>query len=129
MSDPIRRRPLDEGEIDAFDHVARALLDQVRVIRTNLLPPMAEGLTMGKFIFLRGDHIEDRTSALLAHELVHVRQFAEMGAARFFYNYLAAYFRNLIKLKSHHAAYMAIPLEEEARAEATRWLKSRPNAT
>jgi len=121
VSTALKRRNLEPDEIEVYDHVASAVLDRVRLVKTNLLPPAADGMTVGRFVFLRGDRIQERSTALLAHELVHVRQFAELGPVRFFKQYLGAYFTNLWKLRSHRAAYLAIPLEEEAREAASSW--------
>lgn len=118
---PPRRRRLAAAEVETFHHISDGLLDRVRLVRTNLLPPAADGMTIGRFVFLRGDRIEHSATTLLAHELVHVRQFAEMGAPRFFAAYLGAYFRNLRRTKSHRQAYLDIPLEQEARAVAKQW--------
>ncbi len=123
-----RRRTLDRNEIDRFDHVAAGLLDRVRLIRTNLLPPQADGLTIGRFIFLRGNRIEHRATTLLAHELVHVRQFAELGPIRFFSIYLREYFTHLWRLRNHYQAYLAISLEVEAREVAAQWQDRTSNA-
>lgn len=76
---------------------------------------------MGNVIFLRDNHIERRATSLLAHELVHVRQFAELGPSRFLTQYLTAYLRNLVTYRSHYKAYLEIPLEIEARREAALW--------
>lgn len=116
-----RRRGLDHQEIQGFSHVADGVLERVRLVRTNLLPPAADGMTIGRFVFLRGDQIQRSGSSLIAHELVHVRQFAELGAFRFFAQYLSSYFKNLWRLRNHRQAYLAIPLEQEARAETERW--------
>ena len=121
MSKDVKRRNLEPDEIDVYDHVASAVLGRVRLVRTNLLPPAADGMTVGRFIFLRGERIQDRSTTLLAHELVHVRQFAELGPVRFFSQYLGAYFKNVWKLRNHRAAYLAIPLEQEAREAASSW--------
>ena len=121
VSKDVKRRNLEPDEIDVYDHVASAVLGRVRLVRTRLLPPAADGMTIGRFIFLRGDRIQDRSTTLLAHELVHVRQFAELGPGRFFSQYLGAYFKNLWKLRNHRAAYLAIPLEQEAREAASSW--------
>lgn len=118
---PPRRRRLALDELETFHHISNGLLDRVRLIRTNLLPPAADGMTIGRFVFLRDDHIEHVGSTLLAHELVHVRQFAEMGAPRFFAAYFGAYFRNLRRTRNHRQAYLDIPLEQEARAVADQW--------
>lgn len=84
-------------------------------------------MTIGRFVFLRGDRIQDRSTTLLAHELVHVRQFAELGVMKFLIAYLGAYVKNLYSLRNHHAAYLAIPLEVEARREAARWAQQQRN--
>lgn len=117
----MRRRQLEQDERDVFDHVSEALLSRVRIIRTNLLPPAADGMTIGRFVLLRGDRIEQKGTALLAHELVHVRQFAEMGPARFLFEYVGSYLRNLWRTRNHRQAYLDIPLEQEARAVAAKW--------
>jgi hypothetical protein len=76
------------------------------------------GMTLGRFVLLRREHLDDE--ALLAHELVHVRQWRELGVPRFLWRYLSAYARGRVSGLSHTAAYNAIPLEVEARAEAGR---------
>ncbi len=121
----LRQRVLDRDEVEAFDHIARGVSERVKLVRTNLLPPAADGMTLGRFILLRGDHIEHHSSTLLAHELVHVRQFAEMGVLPFFASYLSSYFKNLLRTRNHRQAYLDIPLEVEARREAAMWSKTR----
>ncbi len=120
-----RRRSLDEEEVSAFDHIADGLCRRVKLIRTNLLPPAADGMTIGSYVLLRGDQIERRSSTLLAHELVHVRQFAELGLVRFGIEYFGAYLKNLARSRNHRQAYLDIPLEIEARKEASHWAKVR----
>lgn len=78
-------------------------------------------MTIGNIVLLRGDRIEQRTTSLLAHELVHVRQFAEHGPVRFIARYVADYLKNLRKYRNHHQAYLEIPFEIEARREAFEW--------
>ena len=63
--------------------------------------------------------------AILAHELVHVRQYAEAGFVVFLTRYLRDYVRGLIRLRNHRRAYLAIPSEVEARAEARAWKQRR----
>jgi hypothetical protein len=125
MAKHTRRRTLDADEITTFDHIADPVLERVRLIRANLLPPAADGMTIGRFVLLRGDRIDQGVSGLLAHELVHARQFAEMGAIRFFSAYLGAYIKNLRATKNHRQAYLDIPLEQEARREAEQWAAAR----
>ena len=55
---------------------------------------------------------------LLVHELIHVRQWRELGVARFLWRYLSDYLGGRIKGLGHRAAYLAIPLEVEAREVA-----------
>jgi hypothetical protein len=55
---------------------------------------------------------------LLVHELMHVRQWNELGVARFLWRYLSAYLTGRMKGLGHRAAYLAIPMEVEARAAA-----------
>jgi hypothetical protein len=75
-------------------------------------------MTLGRVILLRRDHLGDE--ALMVHEMVHVRQWEELGVPRFLWRYLSAYAMGRLRGLSHHAAYRAIPLEEEARAVAGR---------
>ena len=116
-------RLLYPAELAAYDHVPLDVSARVRVIRVPVLPPGADGMTLGRFVLVRRDEGTDRTGQrkLLAHELVHARQWAELGVGPFLRRYLSAYAGNLCRLRRHRAAYLAIPLEEEARAEAERW--------
>jgi hypothetical protein len=120
MSGP-RRRLLDTDELARYDHLALPILERVRLLRVPFLPPAVDGMTLGRWVLLRGDRIDHRRSVLIAHELVHVRQFAELGPLRFVSRYLLEYVRNLVRLRSHRAAYANISLEIEARREADRW--------
>jgi hypothetical protein len=93
--------------------VARA-----RIVDVPFLTPGVAAMTLGRVILLRRDHAAD--TALVAHELVHVRQWRELGAPRFLWRYLAAYFRGRASGLNHQQAYEAIPLEVEARHLAGR---------
>jgi hypothetical protein len=55
---------------------------------------------------------------LLVHELIHVRQWGELGVIRFIWRYLTAYISGRMRGRDHRSAYLAIPLEVEARAAA-----------
>ena len=57
-------------------------------------------------------------AALLAHELVHVRQWRELGVVGFLVRYVGAYLRWRLRGYGHWAAYRRIPLEVEASWEA-----------
>ncbi len=56
--------------------------------------------------------------SLLVHELIHVRQWEELGVIRFLWRYLSTYLAGRLRGQGHRAAYLAIPLEVEARAAA-----------
>ena len=75
-------------------------------------------MTLGSVVLMRRDHLGDE--GLLAHELVHVRQWRELGPPRFLWRYLSAYVKGRLGGMNHRDAYLAIPLEVEARAEAGR---------
>lgn len=118
-------RRLEGPELDAYDLIDRHLAERVRVIRVPFLAPGASGMTIGRFVFLRSDLDRSGERELLAHELVHVRQYAELGVVRFLFRYLRDYFRELRQVKKHRAAYLAIPTEVDARAEAATWKRGR----
>jgi len=120
-------RSLSAVERSSYDHVPAAVAARVRVQRVPVLPPGADGMTLGPLVLVRRDGIRDRTGRreLLAHELVHARQWADLGLRRFACRYLWGYLANLRRLRRHRDAYLAIPLEVEARAEASRWAVGR----
>lgn len=67
---------------------------------------------------IRGER--DRLARLVIHELVHVRQFAELGYLRFMARYLSDYVGSRLDGMSHHEAYLAISAEREAREVTAR---------
>jgi hypothetical protein len=83
-----------------------------RVVVGGPVPPQAEAITLGATIFVRKRSCEHQ--GLMAHELVHIRQFKEMGPVRFLARYLASYLRYRLSGYCHMAAYRRIPLEVEA---------------
>lgn len=116
-----KRRFLSLDEIANYDHVADGLLSRVKVVQSRFLPNGADGVTIGRYVFVKPGHFDRPMSALMAHELVHVRQFAELGAVRFFTRYVGEYLRHLAKLRNHREAYLAISFEVEARRIAKEW--------
>jgi hypothetical protein len=118
-------RRLTPTEIESYDVLPRALAARVRIQRVPFLAPGANGMTIGRFVFLRNDGQFDGSRKLIAHELVHVRQYYELGLLRFLARYLRHYVRGLLRLKRHRAAYLAIPFEQWAYAEADEWLARR----
>ena len=113
----VRFRAVRRVEGD-FPHVPVADVARARVVLVPWLTPGVAAMTLGRLILLRRDHRRD--AALLAHELVHVRQWRELGAGRFLWRYLGAYARGRWAGQSHAEAYQAIPLEAEARELAGR---------
>jgi len=84
------------------------------------LPPGADGLTIGRVVIVRKGHEHNRY--LLAHEMVHVRQYRERGIPRFLAGYLGRYLRLRLDGWGHDAAYRRLPEEIEADWEARRQL-------
>ena len=80
------------------------------------VPPGAAAITIGPVVSVRRRAAGDER--LLRHELVHVRQWRELGFAGFLARYLGAYFRLRARGYPHWAAYRRIPLEAEAEWEA-----------
>ena len=119
MSSSRTVRRLTPEEIARFDHVPRALIEGVRIVEVPFLSPGADAMTLGRVVLVRRGHQD--SALLLAHELVHVQQWSRHGVTGFLRQYLGAYARNLARLRSHRAAYLAIPLEVEARERARRW--------
>jgi hypothetical protein len=68
-------------------------------------------ITLGRRIYVAEGHA---TEALLRHELVHVRQAAELGVTRFLWRYVAEYVRNRRRGMTHDDSYRAISFEAEA---------------
>ena len=76
------------------------------------------GATYGRRIYVRPalfDGDPDGFARLIIHELVHVRQYDEMG----FFSFLSRYFRDYLRGRfsgmNHREAYRAISVEVEAR--------------
>lgn len=101
-------------------HLPPPDLEQARLVDglpawTRLAPIRVRAITLGRTIHLReGIDAESASTALLAHELCHVRQWRELGSARFLARYLGAYLRNRLRGMGRAEAYRRIPLEEEA---------------
>ncbi len=112
-------RALTPAEIDAFDHVPTKLAKSVRVVEVPFLSPGADAMALGRMVLIRRGHTDSRQ--LMAHELVHVQQWDRLGAVPFLARYVRDYARNLVRLRRHRPAYLAIPLEVEARERARRW--------
>jgi hypothetical protein len=110
----MRVRALSAEERAAHGHVPGFDRQRARIVVVPLLTPGVVAMTLGHWILLRRGHEQDE--GLLAHELVHVRQWREFGAVRFVWRYLGSYARGRLHGLGHREAYAAIPFEHEARA-------------
>ncbi|MEO6467852.1 MAG: DUF4157 domain-containing protein [Acidimicrobiia bacterium] len=115
MPRPRIRRLTPEARA-AFAHVPPVDVERVRLIVVPVLTPGIVAMTVGRFVFLRRGHEAD--VGLVAHELVHVQQWRELGAFRFLVRYLGAYVRGRARGLGHWDAYRAIPFEAEARTRS-----------
>lgn len=116
-------RRLNSKEISSYRHVPEHTLESVRIIEGIAVPGFA-GITLGNFIFLKNKVSTKGDSQLLAHELVHVRQWRELGSIGFLTKYLASFFHHIKQSRSWMTAYRAIELEVEARDGCDRWVKT-----
>ena len=114
-------RRLNAQEIARYDLVPPEISRRARVQKVPFLAPGSHGMTVGRLILLLRDDDRSGRRTLLAHELVHVEQYAQLGTVRFLRRYLREYFSNLWRLRNHRQAYRAISLEAEARAASERW--------
>ena len=116
-------RSLNAAELDSYDVLPKYLARRVRIVRVARLPGGYDGMTLGSTILLAHDVDEQGNSPLLAHELVHVRQWAEQGPIGFSGRYLGSFARGLTSHRSWRQAYLSIEAETEARREASAWLQ------
>lgn len=114
-------RPLNARELESYSLIPRALAARARVYEIPALPGAYVGITLGRRIFLATDVADDGESVLLAHELVHVRQWHEQGVIGFGRRYVWGFLRSLPRTRSWNASYRDIPAEAEARTEAGQW--------
>ena len=80
------------------------------------VPRGAAAITLGRVVSVRRRFADD--DRLLRHELVHVRQWRDLGVAEFLVRYVGAYLTWRLRGYGHWAAYRRIPLEVEAEWEA-----------
>jgi hypothetical protein len=90
----------------------RRLPNGVRVWIGGPVPPGADAITIGSLIVVRARSASSRE--LLAHELVHVRQWRGFGVVGFLHRYIGAYLRWRLRGYPHDGAYRRIPFEVEA---------------
>lgn len=116
-----RVRRLNATEIESYDVLPSELATRARIIRVPFLVGSYQGAVLGRNVFLRGVVPADGESRLLAHELVHVRQWSELGVVGFSYRYVSQFLRGLVRTRSWPKAYSQIEVEVEARQIADDW--------
>lgn len=75
-------------------------------------------MTLPFGIFVRPDCLAGDRSVLantIHHELVHVRQWNELGIVKFLWRYLSDYWKGRRRGLGHNEAYRQISFEQEAR--------------
>jgi Domain of unknown function (DUF4157) len=81
-----------------------------------LIPPQADGITIGRTVIVRKNVTQSPTfEQLLRHELTHVEQWQQLGYRRFLSKYVGEYLAGRRRGLSHHHAYLEISLERQAR--------------
>ncbi len=84
-----------------------------------LWPAGTDALTVRRTILFHPDveieWTDENLKGLLAHELVHIRQFRQFGFGSFVIRYTFDYLRGRIRGLGHSGAYAAIEFEVEAR--------------
>jgi len=81
----------------------------------------ASAVTLGSAVLFSAqgwrevDRVSDQGLILLAHELVHVRQYREYGLVSFLWRYGREYAAGRFRGRSHDQAYRGISFEKEAR--------------
>jgi hypothetical protein len=123
-----RIRRLTSTEIEAYDHIPSELARKVWLVDIGYLPGPYLGLTLGRFVLLADMGPATGTDLLLAHELVHVRQWTELGVAGFSYRYLRDFAVGLRRHRRWRIAYAQIEAEEEARRLTDAWAQRRVGA-
>lgn len=121
-----RVRQLTKAEIESYDHLPPELASRVWLIDVGYLPSRFQGMTLGRFILLADMAPPTGKDLLLAHELVHVRQWTELGVIGFGYRYLRDFFVGLGRHRRWRRAYRDIEAEREARRESETWARNRP---
>jgi Domain of unknown function (DUF4157) len=112
----VRVRRLSPEAQAALTHVPGIDRARARVLVVPVLTPGVAAMTIGRFVFVRRGHESD--AGLVAHELVHVQQWRELGPVVFLARYLGEYLRLRGRGLPHWSAYAAISFEREARARS-----------
>lgn len=116
-------RRISPDELELYRPViAPDVARKVWLVQLPAIPGPYSGLTIANLVIVDRTLPPGTPSALLAHELVHVRQFHDKGVLRFTLDYNTSFVAGLVTERGWSKAYRAIPAEVEARSETTRWL-------
>lgn len=106
-------RALTKDAQARYAHVDAVDAGRARIVVVPWLQPGVAAMTLGRFVLVRRGH--EQRADLIAHELVHVAQWRELGIVRFLTRYLGDYARARRAGMGHWDAYRAISLEADAR--------------
>jgi len=118
-------RRLNAAELASYTHIRPDVAARARIKTLRWMPGSFQGITLGRYIYLTTPELDDGSSRLLAHELVHVQQYADIGVLGFYLRYLTYFARALRVERRWMPAYRVIPAEVEARALTTQWVRRR----
>lgn len=118
-------RRLTGEQVERFRHAPERDRQRMRLLVVPVWVPGIAATTFGWLVVVRRGHETD--DRLLVHELVHVRQWREIGAWRFLTAYLGEYLAARRRGSGHVDAYAGISFEQEARSVAARTLAERTN--
>jgi hypothetical protein len=73
----------------------------------------ASAVTIGHTVYYAGkpDQVSER---LRRHEMIHIRQYQDMGKLKFLFRYFKEYLGSRLRGNDHKAAYYSISFEKEA---------------
>lgn len=117
---------------ETWIHIGSVRPDDVSVHRaprilTRIWGRNTAAMTLGSHILIESSLLEkpgEHLSALIAHELIHVRQWREKGSFLFLVTYVRQYLLARVRGATHDVAYRGIALEVEARQGAQAYLRS-----
>jgi len=112
-------RRLNTTEIHYYDLVPPFVALTARFVHIPFL--WADGVTLGRYVFLR-DGFDETSSHIIAHELVHVRQYRNQGVTRFLAAYFAQYAQFRFAGYPHRLAYLHLDAEHSARELVNKWI-------
>jgi hypothetical protein len=90
---------------------------KVHVYYNSLIPNLfgAVGITFGRYVFISLSEEQAKDYGVFNHEMVHVKQIADTGIIKWYFQYFRDFFKFFIKKGvTRREAYLSIPAEVEA---------------